>query len=178
MFSVVEFAKPGEAPCRNPTVGVVQTPVGPAMLAWDAIGVRSLDFGSGDAIQSYRAPYGCEGFSRDDKKAGRLASEVFEKGVASIPLVLCGTDFQRQVWRALMALEFGQRISYGELARNLGNPRAARAVGSAVGANVLGFLVPCHRVVRQDGAVGDFRWGADVKRRLLAWEATRVNESQ
>lgn len=90
------------------------------------------------------------------------------------PLDLRGTAFQRRVWQALLALPPGATTSYRELARRVGRPGAARAVGNAVGRNPVGLLVPCHRVVRSDGAAGGYRWGAARKRALLAWERDRA----
>lgn len=81
-----------------------------------------------------------------------------------------GTNLQVQVWRALLAIPAGAAITYGELARAIGRPRAARAVGTAVAANPVAVLIPCHRVIRATGVTGDYRWGADRKVALLAWE--------
>jgi AraC family transcriptional regulator of adaptative response/methylated-DNA-[protein]-cysteine methyltransferase len=86
---------------------------------------------------------------------------------------VAGTNFQLRVWRALLELADDQTTTYGELARALHAPRAARAVGSAVGANPVGWLIPCHRVLRENGALGGYRWGEDRKRAMLAWEAIR-----
>ncbi|MDH3399905.1 MAG: methylated-DNA--[protein]-cysteine S-methyltransferase [Chromatiales bacterium] len=84
-----------------------------------------------------------------------------------------GTNFQVQVWRALLRIPLGFTVSYGELAAELGRPSGARAVGSAVGANRIGFLIPCHRVLRAGGALGGYRWGEPRKRAILAWELAR-----
>lgn len=84
-----------------------------------------------------------------------------------------GTNFQVQVWRALLRIPVGFTLSYGELAAELGRPSGARAVGSAVGANRIGFLIPCHRILRAGGALGGYRWGEPRKRAMLAWEFAR-----
>lgn len=88
------------------------------------------------------------------------------------PLRLCvrGTRFQLEVWRALLALRPGEHISYAQLAARVGAPRAARAVGGAVGANPIAWLIPCHRVLRADGSLGGYHWGVERKRAMLAWE--------
>jgi AraC family transcriptional regulator of adaptative response/methylated-DNA-[protein]-cysteine methyltransferase len=83
-----------------------------------------------------------------------------------------GTDFQLRVWRALLRIPSGRLTTYGQLAAAIGAPSAARAVGSAVGSNELAWLIPCHRVIRQTGAAGEYRWGAVRKRAMLAWEAS------
>jgi AraC family transcriptional regulator of adaptative response/methylated-DNA-[protein]-cysteine methyltransferase len=87
-----------------------------------------------------------------------------------LPLDIRGTAFQRQVWQALREIPAGQTASYSEVARRIGQPRAARAVAQACAANKLAVAVPCHRVVRQDGGLGGYRWGVDRKRELLARE--------
>lgn len=90
-----------------------------------------------------------------------------------LPLAPAGTDFQRRVWRALTTIAYGETISYGELARRIGNPRASRAVGLANGANPLPIIVPCHRVIGASGALTGFGGGLPIKRTLLALEKAR-----
>ncbi|WP_039756291.1 MGMT family protein, partial [Chromobacterium haemolyticum] len=75
-----------------------------------------------------------------------------------------------QVWRALLSIPYGGFASYGQIAAAVGRPRAARAVGSAVGANPVAWLIPCHRVIRAEGALGEYRWGAERKVELIGWE--------
>jgi AraC family transcriptional regulator of adaptative response/methylated-DNA-[protein]-cysteine methyltransferase len=75
------------------------------------------------------------------------------------------------VWQALLKIPPGTLVSYGSLAAALNQPAAARAVGSAVGQNSLAYLIPCHRVIRETGIIGDYRWGAVRKRALVAWES-------
>ncbi|MHA1113366.1 MAG: methylated-DNA--[protein]-cysteine S-methyltransferase [Alphaproteobacteria bacterium] len=92
---------------------------------------------------------------------------------ASLRLYIAGTPFQLQVWRALLRIPPGALVTYGDLARRLGRPGAARAVGGAVGRNPLAWLIPCHRVVREQGGLGGYAWGLDRKRAMLAWEGAR-----
>jgi methylated-DNA-[protein]-cysteine S-methyltransferase len=87
-----------------------------------------------------------------------------------LPLAPKGTDFQRAVWRQLQEIPYGETISYGELARRVGNPKAARAVGSANGSNPLPIVIPCHRVIAGDGSIGGFGGGLPTKEILLALE--------
>ena len=91
-----------------------------------------------------------------------------------LPLDLRGTAFQMRVWRFLLSVREGQVISYGELARGIERPRAARAVAAACAANRIAVLVPCHRVLRGDGDLGGYRWGLDRKRTLLDAERSRA----
>jgi AraC family transcriptional regulator, regulatory protein of adaptative response / methylated-DNA-[protein]-cysteine methyltransferase len=93
---------------------------------------------------------------------------------AAPPLWVMGAPFQLQVWRALLTIPPGQVVTYGQLAAGVGRHRAARAVGAAVGANPLAWLIPCHRVIGTGGALTGYRWGLPVKRAMLAWEAARA----
>jgi O-6-methylguanine DNA methyltransferase len=92
-------------------------------------------------------------------------------GDRPLRLQVTGTPFQQQVWQALLAIPYGGRVTYGDLAIALNKPKAARAIGSAVGRNTIAYFIPCHRVVRANGDLGDYRWGRDRKAALLRWEA-------
>jgi AraC family transcriptional regulator of adaptative response/methylated-DNA-[protein]-cysteine methyltransferase len=91
-----------------------------------------------------------------------------------LKLVLIGTDFEVRVWDALLKLPPGQAITYSDLAAHVCSPRAARAVGSAVGRNPVSFVVPCHRVLRKDGGLGGYHWGITRKQAIIGWEAGRL----
>jgi AraC family transcriptional regulator of adaptative response/methylated-DNA-[protein]-cysteine methyltransferase len=91
----------------------------------------------------------------------------------AVPLHLIGAPFQIKVWEALLTIPSGRVTTYAEIARAIGRPRAARAVGSAVGRNPVGFLIPCHRALRSSGGLGGYHWGLPVKRAMLAREAAR-----
>jgi len=98
---------------------------------------------------------------------------AFNTVVLPLALLVKGTNFQVRVWRALLALPEGTVTTYGQLARHIGEPRSARAVGGAVGANPIAWLIPCHRVIRESGELSHYRWGNTRKAALLAWEAAR-----
>jgi AraC family transcriptional regulator, regulatory protein of adaptative response / methylated-DNA-[protein]-cysteine methyltransferase len=85
-----------------------------------------------------------------------------------------GTNFQIQVWRALLKVPFGGTITYQNLAETIDRPKAARAVGNAVGSNPIAYLIPCHRVIRNSGELGGYRWGIERKSSILGWEASMV----
>lgn len=89
-----------------------------------------------------------------------------------LPLKLIGSDFQHRVWQELRRIDYGQTLSYAQLAQRVGNSRAVRAVASANGANALSIIVPCHRVIGSDGSLTGYAGGIDVKRKLLALEAS------
>ena len=106
----------------------------------------------------------------------RLAAKVVDLVEApsrcfDVPLDVAGTDFQRRVWQALREIPPGATASYAEVARRIGAPTAARAVARACASNMLAVAIPCHRVVRADGALSGYRWGVERKRRLLDREA-------
>ncbi|MFN6166419.1 MAG: methylated-DNA--[protein]-cysteine S-methyltransferase, partial [Pseudanabaena sp.] len=89
-----------------------------------------------------------------------------------LKLYVKGTNFQIQVWRALLRIPFGGITTYQGLGRSLGRPNAARAIGNAVGSNPVSFLIPCHRVIRESGELGGYRWGLERKTAILGWEAS------
>lgn len=89
-------------------------------------------------------------------------------------LAVSGTPFQMRVWQALLDVPLGHTSSYGELARAIGKPKAARAIGGAVGKNPISFIVPCHRILASDGGIGGYYWGLEMKQAMLNWEATKA----
>lgn len=114
-------------------------------------------------------------WSRDDRWAAERIAEVFVPPVSvrsGSPLRawVRGSAFQVKVWRALLTIPPGALSTYGRISESIGQPGAARAVGTAVGANPVAFLIPCHRVIRETGAISGYRWGVGRKRALLAWE--------
>lgn len=109
-------------------------------------------------------------FHEDRERVAALALEAFAGRGA---LHLIGAPFQIKVWEALLRVPSGHVTTYGVLAQAIGSPRAVRAVGTAVGRNPIGFLIPCHRAIRQTGALGGYHWGLPVKRAMLAWESAR-----
>ncbi len=91
-----------------------------------------------------------------------------------IKLHLHGTDFQLKVWEALLRIPLGSLKTYGAIAKGIGQPKASRAVGTAIGKNPVGFLIPCHRVIKKDGGIGGYRWGNTRKSAIIGWEASHV----
>jgi len=88
-----------------------------------------------------------------------------------LPIKLTGTAFQKSVWKALGQIPYGQTRSYSEIAKMIKNPKAVRAVGTAIGNNPIGLILPCHRVIRSDGKIGEFAWGVKIKKQLLKLES-------
>ena len=100
--------------------------------------------------------------------------EAAFKGAGEVALAPLGAPFQIKVWEALMAIPSGHVTTYSEIARHVGNPRAVRAVGTAVGRNPISWLIPCHRAMRRDGGLGGYHWGLPIKRAMMAYEAARL----
>lgn len=166
--------------------GVVDSPFGWALLVTAPRGLCALRFlpsrvEAEAAVFDVQQQWPGACFEEDAAAIEALAQRLFagpgSKGVIS--LCLQGTPFQLKVWEALVHIPEGAVVSYGRLAAAVGDPKASRAVGSAVGANPVAFLIPCHRVIRQTGAFNQYRWGATRKKALLGWEAARqaVNHS-
>lgn len=93
------------------------------------------------------------------------------RGVSNLSLHLRGTDFQLKVWEALLRIPFGQLVSYGDLATDIGQPTASRAVGTAIGNNPVAYLIPCHRVIQATGAFGGYKWDMLRKKSIIGWES-------
>lgn len=157
---------------------VLPCKLGLVLVAATAQGVCAIAFGDDAQVMAEQLR---ERFPRaqiapsDGEPLGALAEAVVHMvdsaGLpASIPLELIGTAFQQRVWRALLAIPRGTTCTYAEIARRVGSPRAVRAVGTACGRNPVAVVVPCHRVLREDGALGGYRWGLERKKALLAQE--------
>jgi AraC family transcriptional regulator of adaptative response/methylated-DNA-[protein]-cysteine methyltransferase len=159
------------ATLTEPEYGFSDTPFGECCIAFSAEGVRALIFPesreAGTAGLEHRFPG--VNFVRNDAKAAAFIQQVFESDEKPA-LHPIGTDFQKSVWHALQQIPAGQTTTYAKIAESIGRPKAVRAVGTAIGANPIGFLIPCHRVIRTDGGLGGFRWGLDCKKKMLEWE--------
>ncbi|AQG79631.1 bifunctional transcriptional activator/DNA repair enzyme AdaA [Spirosoma montaniterrae] len=102
--------------------------------------------------------------------AGTLANRPNQP----LPVLLRGSAFQLKVWEALLKIPEGRLVSYDQIAESIGQPSASRAVGTAIGSNPVGYLIPCHRVIKKTGLFGGYRWGTDRKQAMLGWEAART----
>ncbi|MET0105308.1 MAG: methylated-DNA--[protein]-cysteine S-methyltransferase [Sedimenticola sp.] len=158
--------------------GFHDTPFGGCLLATTPRGICHLAFtGSLDrheAVQQLAARWPnaqlCEAPSETDPLV-KKAFDLGENRGRELKLLVKGTNFQVKVWKALLAIPPGCAQSYREVAQRIGSPRAARAVGTANTNNAIAYLIPCHRVIRGSGIIGEYRWGSDRKRAMLAWEA-------
>ena len=122
-----------------------------------------------NAFADLAARYPNAAIRKDDAAAEKMARDVFVDG-AALPVALYGTPFRRQIWRALLDIPPGETETYGALAKAAGRPKAARAVGAAVGANPISWFIPCHRALAADGRLHNYHWGVKRKRAMLTFE--------
>lgn len=177
-----EAMTPGEIKAGGQGVlighGHAPTPFGEALIGWTPRGICHLAFCDGNrnsGIASLASQWPGAKLVTDDGAAIRLAGKIFGGRQRSdrLHLVLRGTNFQIKVWEALIGIEPAQRVSYSRLAALAGSPQAQRAVGSALAANRIAYLIPCHRVIRESGDIGNYRWGPERKAAMLAWESAQ-----
>lgn len=146
------------------------SPVGALLLAGTPDALYLLSFPTGPKVRQPRN--GWRENATTFKKVADQLDEYFagERLVFDLDLVLVGTDFQKQVWKTLPTIPFGQTISYGQLAEKIGRPKASRAVGAANGANNLSIILPCHRVIGANKSLTGFGGGLETKEYLLRHE--------
>jgi len=150
----------------------MDSPIGQVLLARNAVGLTHINFQEGNDHILDIAVLEKTGWQRDDDQFDDAASQLTEyfageRKEFDLPLAPAGTPFQQKVWAELCRIHFGKTISYGELAQRIGQPTAARAVGSANGKNPLPVVVPCHRVIGSSGTLTGYAGGIEIKATLL-----------
>jgi AraC family transcriptional regulator of adaptative response/methylated-DNA-[protein]-cysteine methyltransferase len=184
-----EAVTPGELKARGAGLGIRygwhSTPFGDALLAVTPRGLCFLAFaadgGRAAALDDLRGRWPAASLTRDDDAVAPLAARAFPSSVhrgGPLALHVRGTNFQLLVWNALLRIPAGATTSYSALAREVGKPSAPRAVGNAVGANPISWLIPCHRVLRGDGGIGGYAWGIERKRSMLVWEGLQTERNE
>jgi len=177
LLVTLEAVTPGELKSAGAGIrlaaGFSDTPFGRALFASTLRGLAHLSFveagQEGEALARLQDSWPRAPVSRDDAAAAALATRIWGGTGGRLTLAVRGTNFQLKVWQAL--LELGAPTTYAQLGRRAGMPGAARAIGAACGANPVAWLIPCHNVLRSDGALGGYHWGEDRKRAILAWQA-------
>ncbi len=156
---------------------IVNSPLGRMMVAATGRGVCFVGFGDTDAflMSELKKDYPTAEVQRDKTGFGKWVNAIVEnlngrRPHLDLPLDVQGTAFQRQVWEALQAIPYGSTRTYGEIAKSLGKPNAARAVGRACATNPVSIVIPCHRAVGSDGNLTGYYWGVDRKKKLLLKE--------
>jgi len=195
----LEAASPGELKSGGAgwtvSFGFAESPFGKCLLAKSPRGICRLSFVENEkpALTALQNDWPQAKLRCDDSAVARLAAKIFvgraidqsagtdqpspgsfgtARTGAPLRAFVRGTPFQVRVWRALLAVPPGSLTSYGRLAAAIGQPSAARAVGAAVGQNPLAYLIPCHRVIRETGVIGNYHWGPIRKRAMIGWESS------
>ncbi len=186
LFVTLEAVSPGEYKAGGAGLairyGVHDSPFGAALLAVTARGICGLHFvdSPGEGIERLRRDWPDAELCRDAAATAPVAERIFRPLSAPprrpLALLVKGTNFQVKVWRALLELPLGALATYRDVAARIEAPGSARAVGTAIGANPVAWLIPCHRVIRESGALGGYRWGTGRKAAMLGWEAARAAE--
>lgn len=192
LFLSIDAVTPGEFKLQGAGLPIVygfhDTPFGDGLLAATPRGVCHLAFLDGEerdaALAALMQRWPAAAIRPDPETTARLLAAIFpgEAGqdrIGEVRLFLQGTNFQVKVWEALLAIPSGRAASYEDVAAAIGQPQAVRAVASAVAANHVAYLIPCHRVLRKNGQAGDYRWSATRKKAILGWEAAhRYGENE
>ncbi|MCW5909633.1 MAG: methylated-DNA--[protein]-cysteine S-methyltransferase [Cyclobacteriaceae bacterium] len=193
LFTTLEAVTPQEYKQRGGITiqfGFVDTPFGKALLGTSERGVCWLSFiqTDGNALTSLEEMKTCWNnsvFRENEELVNDFAKRIFPSGrevperqdAGKLHLFVKGTNFQVKVWEALLRLPEGSVTTYQTIAGKINNPKALQAVGSAVGANHIAYLIPCHRVIRKDGILGEYRWNAVRKKSMIGWEMARIEHS-
>lgn len=184
LFITHEALTPGEYKRRGAGLAIAYgfhaTPFGDCLLGVTERGICGLSFvdagRQGQMLDAFAANWPLAELARDEGRTRPFIDQIFthsQTGQAPMPLFLKGTNFQIQVWQALLQVTSGTAVTYTHVAQLAGRPKAVRAVGTAVGRNPIAYLIPCHRVIRQAGNFGQYRWGATRKKAILGWEAAQ-----
>jgi len=162
--------------------GFHSTPFGECLLAVTDRGICGLYFVKNDnraeAFETLSENWENATLKENKAKTKEIADQIFgdhEPG-KKIHLLVKGTNFQVKVWEALLKIPSGYVSTYQHIASSIQQPKALQAVGSAVGANNIAYLIPCHRVIRKEGISGDYRWGSSRKKSMLAYEMARLEK--
>ena len=182
-FVTLEAVTPGEFKTGGRGLdmywGIHITPFGRALIAVSDRGISHLSFideqTQDSCIQEIAENWPNARLTHASKNTASYVQKIFSRQDITgntIPLFVQGTNFQVNVWRALLRIPPGCLMTYGQLSEMIGKPGSARAVGTAVATNPVAFLIPCHRVIRASGVIGNYRWGSIRKRAILGWETT------
>ncbi len=187
LFVTLEAVTPGEYRTSGSglriSAGFHDTPFGECLLAITDRGICGLSFFEGTrtaAIGDLAERWPNATIEQRPRATASVARRIFtpleirdRAGLVPLALLVRGTNFQVKVWEALLRVPAGTVTTYGDVAAAIGAPQSVRAVGTAVGRNPVAFVIPCHRVLRNTGALGGYRWGLERKRAMLAWEGAQ-----
>ncbi len=187
LFVTHEAMSPGEWKARGGGLtiryGFHPSPFGLALVMITERGLAGLAFadlgGERACYEDMAQRWPNATYVEDSAATAPYAAHIFDPGKWSceqpLRVVLIGTDFQVRVWESLLKIPLGKAVTYSDLARDIGQPTASRAVGAAVGRNPISFVVPCHRALGKSGALTGYHWGLTRKRAMLGWEAAQMS---
>lgn len=184
LFVNIEGMTPGEYKNggENLTINYsfAETPFGNILVASTAKGICHIAFAdvAEDALEVLKTKFPNAVYRQFADAAQQHALYIFTHDwdrISEIKLHLKGTDFQLKVWETLLKIPTGQLTTYGAVAKEIGMPSASRAVGSAIGANPVAFIIPCHRIIQSTGTLGQYHWGSTRKTAIIGWEAAMTN---
>lgn len=187
LFTTLEGVTPQEYKTRGHgiqvTYGIHDTPFGLALIGTTPRGICWLSFVPSDedpchAIESMKEHWHNAIFRSDESITGDLVNRIFhadKRTAGPLHLFVKGTTFQLKVWEALLRIPIGAVTTYQDVAEYIKQPKALQAVGSAVGANQIAYLIPCHRVIRKDGILGEYRWSPARKKSIIGWEFGKLD---
>lgn len=158
---------------------IYDTIYGKTLIASTDIGVCFVALGEESfMIEELHNEYGKAKLEKENINIHNKIISLIENpsSLFNITFHIKGTDFQMKVWEELLKIPHGDKRSYKIIAENIGKPKAVRAVGTAVGQNPISCLIPCHRVIRSDNSLGGYRWGLDIKKKLLENESLNYNQ--
>lgn len=162
--------------------GWSESPFGPALVMGTERGICGIAFvgdtTAEDAMADLRGRWPKARFVEDPMMVRPWALSAFGASSDPAPIYMIGAPFQIKVWEALLSVPSGTVTTYSDIAAHIGNPKAVRAVGTAVGRNPVSWLIPCHRAIRRSGGLGGYHWGLPIKRAMLAWEAARAEAKE
>ncbi len=188
LFIQCEAVTPGEYKSKGAGLeiayGISPSPFGDCMIARTSRGICALKFVRSNTIKDLEdhllSQWPKASLKMDHRAIKKLAGLVFpfndQLPSAPLHLYVRGTNFQIKVWEALTKIPLGNTVTYEDIARHIGLPKATRAVGTAIGKNPIPFLIPCHRVIRKMGEFGNYGEGRDRKKALIGWEAAKKNQ--
>lgn len=160
--------------------GICDTQFGKSLVGVSKEGICHLSFFGQDSrthMEEFARSWGNSENRRDDSAAAEAFEKILVAGKAGqrLKVLLVGTPFQLMVWEKLLETDEGRTLSYSALAGSVGKPGSARAVANAVASNPVAYLVPCHRIISKTGALCGYRWGVDVKKRILEYEGVKMD---
>jgi AraC family transcriptional regulator, regulatory protein of adaptative response / methylated-DNA-[protein]-cysteine methyltransferase len=186
LFVVHEGMSPGAYKARGAglqiSYGYHPSPFGVALVMVSAYGLCGLSFADqgqeAEALADMTRRWPNAQYTENSAETAPFAAQLFAdqnfRPNQPLRITFIGTDFEIRVWETLLKIPVGKATTYGDIASSVGSPKAARAVGAAVGKNPMSFVVPCHRVIGKSGALTGYHWGLTRKKAILGWEAGRL----